>query len=151
MAVLGIKSVIVKKYEPVKAKINIEQKENIMNRDFTATSINQKWCTYIHTEKDGCTYQAFSWRFILEKNNRRGIWQNHGCIACSQGSQKRGAECKAYRMNNYLLGFWKSVYEQSFWSGSGWIENPPFLYVERNALMTMLASNHFTLSWKKKK
>ena len=42
MAVLRIKSVIVKKYKPVKAEINIEQKENIMNRDFTAASINQK-------------------------------------------------------------------------------------------------------------
>ncbi len=54
MAVLGIKSVIVKKYKLVKAEINIEQKENIMNRDFTAASINQKWrtdITYIHTEK----------------------------------------------------------------------------------------------------
>ena len=63
MAALGIKSVIVKKYKPVKAEINIEQKGNIMNRDCTAASINQKWCTditYIHTENDGCTYQAFS-------------------------------------------------------------------------------------------
>ena len=42
MAALGITSVIVKKYKPVKAEINIEQKENIMNRDCTATSINQK-------------------------------------------------------------------------------------------------------------
>ena len=63
MEFLGIKSVIVKKYKPVKAEINIEQKENIMNRDCTAASIHQKWCTditYIHTENDGCTYQAFS-------------------------------------------------------------------------------------------
>ena len=63
MAAREIKSVIVKKYKPVKAEINIEQKENIMNRDCTAASINQKWCTditYIHTENDGCTYQAFS-------------------------------------------------------------------------------------------
>ena len=62
-AALGIKSVIVKKYKPVKADINIEQKEIILNRGFTAASINQKWCayiTYIHTENDGCTYQAFS-------------------------------------------------------------------------------------------
>lgn len=42
MAVLGIKSVVLKKYKPIKAEINNEQKENIMNRDFTATSINQK-------------------------------------------------------------------------------------------------------------
>ena len=63
MAALGIKSVIVKKYKPVKAEINIEQKENIMNRDCTLSSINQKWCadiTYIHTEKDSWTYLAFS-------------------------------------------------------------------------------------------
>ena len=58
MAVLGIKSVIVKKYKPVKAESNRDQKENILNLDFAATSINQKWCTditYIHTEKDGWT------------------------------------------------------------------------------------------------
>ena len=63
MPVLGIKSVIVKKYKLVKAEINIEQKRNSMNRDFTAASINQKWrtdLTYIHTEKDGRIYQAFS-------------------------------------------------------------------------------------------
>ena len=60
MAARGIKSVVVKKYKPIKVGKNVEQKKNIMNRDFTATSINQKWCTYIHTEKDGCTYQAFS-------------------------------------------------------------------------------------------
>ena len=50
---IGIKSVIVKKYKPITAEINIEQKKNIMNRDCTATSINQKSCTditYIHTE-----------------------------------------------------------------------------------------------------
>ena len=42
MAVLGITSVIVKKYKSVKSEINVEQKENIMNRDFTAASSNQK-------------------------------------------------------------------------------------------------------------
>ena len=63
MEVLGIQSVIVKKYKLVKAEINIEQKRNSMNWYFTATSINQKWSTeitYIHTEKDGRIYQAFS-------------------------------------------------------------------------------------------
>ena len=130
MAAREIKSVIVKKYKPVKAEINIEQKENIMNRDCTAASINQKWCTditYIHTENDGCTYQAFSWRFVFEKNNQLGIWQNHGYTACTQGIEECSPECKAYRGNNYSVGFGKSVYEQSFWIGSGWIENPPFL------------------------
>lgn len=61
MTVLGIKSVVVKKYKPVKAEKNIKEKENILNQDFTTTSINQKWSadiTYIHTEKDGWTYLA---------------------------------------------------------------------------------------------
>ena len=59
MAALRIKSVFVKKYKPVKAAINIDQKENILNLDFAATSINQKWCTgitHIHTEKDDWTF-----------------------------------------------------------------------------------------------
>ena len=61
MTILGIKSVVVKKYKPVKAEKNIKEKENILNQDFTTTSINQKWSadiTYIHTEKDGWTYLA---------------------------------------------------------------------------------------------
>ena len=63
MAALGIKSAIVKKYKLITAEINIEQKEIIMNRDCTDTSIKQKWYTdimYIHTEKDGWMYQVFS-------------------------------------------------------------------------------------------
>ncbi len=59
MAALRIKSVFVKKYKPVKAENNRDQKEDIMNLDFAATSINQKWCTgitHIHTEKDGWTF-----------------------------------------------------------------------------------------------
>lgn len=46
MTVLGIKSVSVKK---------INEKEIILNQDFTTTSINQKWSadiTYIHTGMD---------------------------------------------------------------------------------------------------
>lgn len=61
MTALEIKSVVVKKYKPVKADKNVKQKENILNQDFSITSLNQKWCmdiTYIHTETEGWTYLA---------------------------------------------------------------------------------------------
>lgn len=58
---LGIKSIIIKKYRPMRSKKKIEARENVLNRDFSATSINQKWVTditYIHTLKDGWCYLA---------------------------------------------------------------------------------------------
>lgn len=61
MKKLGIQSVIVKKYKPSSSKRNIEERENILKRDFNATTINQKWVTditYIHTIKDGWCYLA---------------------------------------------------------------------------------------------
>lgn len=61
MKELGIKSVIVKKYRPSSSKNKIEEKENVLKRDFKATTINEKWVTditYIHTIKDGWCYLA---------------------------------------------------------------------------------------------
>lgn len=58
---LGIKSIIVKKYKPGSSKSKIESKENVLNRDFKASTINEKWVTditYIHTIKDGWCYLA---------------------------------------------------------------------------------------------
>ncbi|HEC0895871.1 TPA: IS3 family transposase, partial [Pseudomonas aeruginosa] len=47
-------------YKPGKqAKVKSEGRKNLLNQDFTTTSINQKWVTditYIHTLKDGWTY-----------------------------------------------------------------------------------------------
>ena len=42
MRKLGIRSVVVKKYRPTSSKKKVESKENILDRDFTTTSINEK-------------------------------------------------------------------------------------------------------------
>lgn len=59
---MGIRSIVIKKYCPYSSKSSTEERENLLNRDFKATSIHQKWCTdinYIYTIKDGWTYLAF--------------------------------------------------------------------------------------------
>ena len=61
MAAMGIRSIVIKKYHHVSNNVPIDEKENILNQDFTATGINQKWCTditCIFTPKDGWTYLA---------------------------------------------------------------------------------------------
>ncbi len=50
-----------KKYKPHSNKKVIEVLENVLKRDFTTTSINEKWVgdiTYIYTIKDGWCYLA---------------------------------------------------------------------------------------------
>ncbi|WP_154217863.1 IS3 family transposase [Enterococcus faecium] len=60
MRKLGLRSITLKKYKPGKqTKVQSEGRKNLLNQDFTTTSINQKWVTditYIHTLKDGWTY-----------------------------------------------------------------------------------------------
>lgn len=61
MASLGIRSIVTKKFRPYSNKRTYSEKPNLLNREFTADTINQKWCTditYIHTIKDGWTYLA---------------------------------------------------------------------------------------------
>lgn len=62
MRILGIHSITVKKYRPSQtSKEPIKERTNLLNQDFSTTSINQKWSadiTYISTVKDGWTYLA---------------------------------------------------------------------------------------------
>ena len=61
MKKLGIRSIVIKKYRPSSTKKVYEEGENLLNRDFPTTKINEKWVadiTYIHTQKDGWTYLA---------------------------------------------------------------------------------------------
>ena len=58
---MGIKSIIIKKYRPTSSKNKVMEKENILKRDFSTNTINEKWVTditYIYTIKDGWCYLA---------------------------------------------------------------------------------------------
>ncbi|WP_419152883.1 IS3 family transposase [Aeribacillus alveayuensis] len=57
----GIKSCIIKKFRPTPTRKPVEERENVLNQDFTTTTINEKWVadiTYIHTLRDGWCYLA---------------------------------------------------------------------------------------------
>jgi transposase InsO family protein len=61
MKKLGIRSIVIKKYRPHRANKVYEKGENLLNRDFQTTKINEKWVadiTYIHSLKDGWSYLA---------------------------------------------------------------------------------------------
>jgi transposase InsO family protein len=61
MKKLNISSIVVKKYRPYKNNDKVIERKNILHRDFSTTSINQKWVgdiTYIHTMKEGGCYLA---------------------------------------------------------------------------------------------
>lgn len=69
---MGLRSLVVKKYHTHSSKCNIEERENLLNRDFNTSGINQKWCTditYIHTIQDGWTYLASVMDFHSRKGN----------------------------------------------------------------------------------
>src|SRR5699024_8159984 len=57
----GIRSITVKKFRPTSSKETIVERENLLERDFTTETINEKWVgdiTYIHTLRDGWCYLA---------------------------------------------------------------------------------------------
>ena len=57
----GIKSITVKKFRPTASKQKVAERENIINRNFSTTTVNEKWVgdiTYIHTLRHGWCYLA---------------------------------------------------------------------------------------------
>ncbi|UAT29134.1 IS3 family transposase [Bacillus badius] len=57
----GIRSIIKKKYRPYPSKEKVVQLDNLLKRDFSTCTINEKWVadiTYIPTVRDGWCYLA---------------------------------------------------------------------------------------------
>ncbi len=72
-----IRSITVKKFRYHSDKLECHNLKNILNRDFSTTSINQKRCTditYIHTLKDGWTYLAS----VMDFHSRKIIGYSYG-------------------------------------------------------------------------
>lgn len=84
MAAQGLRSVVVKKYNHHANYGTIpDHKENILNRDFEADTINQKWCTditYIHVLKEGWTYLAS----VMDLCSRKIIGYAYGTSMTSE-------------------------------------------------------------------
>jgi transposase InsO family protein len=77
MKELNIRSIIVKSYKPFKTKPEEGEFINILNRDFSTTSINEKWVsdiTYVHTDECGWCYLAT----ILDLHSKRLIGWKFG-------------------------------------------------------------------------
>lgn len=78
MKKLHIQSIIVKKYNHKSNQGKVpDNKENILNRDFSTTTINEKWVTditYIHVLKEGWTYLAS----VMDLHDRKIIGYAYG-------------------------------------------------------------------------
>ena len=61
MRILGLRSIVTKKYKYYTNSTKVIERTNILNRNFDATKTHQKWCgdiTYIHVMDEGWTYLA---------------------------------------------------------------------------------------------
>lgn len=78
MQVQGLQSIVVKKYNHKANQGKVpDDKKNILNRDFTTDTINQKWVTditYIHVLKEGWTYLAS----VMDLHDRKIIGYAYG-------------------------------------------------------------------------
>ena len=76
MRELGIKSIIIKNIDQCLEKPK-EGLENFLKRNFTTTSINEKWSgniTYIKTQKYGCCYLAS----VLDLHSKKIVGYSFG-------------------------------------------------------------------------
>lgn len=77
MAELGIRSIVTKKFRPHASKVQVVERENILNQDFTTTTINEKWVTditYINTLRDGWCYLAS----VLDLHSKKIVGYSFG-------------------------------------------------------------------------
>lgn len=66
----SIRSITVKKFRPNQSKATVVERENILERNFSTTTINEKWVgdiTYIHTLRDGWCYLAS----VMDLHNKK--------------------------------------------------------------------------------
>jgi putative transposase len=72
MKKLNISSIVVKKFRPCRSTTEVIERKNILRRNFSTTTINEKWVgdiTYIHTLRDGWCYLAS----VLDLHTRKII------------------------------------------------------------------------------
>jgi putative transposase len=67
----NIRSITTNKYRPIPSKEKVTERENLLKRDFTTTTVNEKWVgdiTYLNTLRDDWCYLA-SVRDLNTKNS----------------------------------------------------------------------------------
>lgn len=78
MRKLNLRSITRKKWKPtITSKGKVEDRENLLNQDFSTTTLNQKWVTditYIETKKDGWCYLST----IMDLHSKRIIGYSFG-------------------------------------------------------------------------
>ncbi|SFU59956.1 Transposase InsO and inactivated derivatives [Clostridium sp. DSM 8431] len=77
MRQMNLYAITIKKYKHHSSKNVVNGLENVLKRDFSTTTINEKWVgdiTYIHTLKDGWTYLAS----VLDLHSKKIIGYAYG-------------------------------------------------------------------------
>ena len=92
MTELGLYAITVKKYKPHSSKKVAEGLENVLKRDFTATSINENWVGDI-------TYMKLCKEFnIIQSFSKKGCPYDNACIESFHSSIKK-----------------KEIYRNTYW------------------------------------